>query len=237
MQARCGRITASKIADVMNFLKPTKAELESGERREGAERRNYRADLVSERLTLQPTEHYVSPYMDWGSEHENDARRAYELRAGVMVDQTGFVLHPSFDYAGSSPDGLVDDGGGVEIKCPQRSTHLGYLEAGIVPEEYQPQMYFNMICCERQWWDFVSYHPHFPREIQLFVCRLNYNRAECDSINDHVLRFNSEVQAQIGRLMTRYGPFTLPAQIVKRQPMEGGLTDEDFEFAKTMHLR
>jgi hypothetical protein len=111
-----------------------------------------------------------------------------------MVDQVGFVLHPIFDYAGASPDSLVGEDGGLEIKCPKTSTHLKWMMAGEVPEEHQGQMYWNMLCCEREWWDFVSYDPRLPRGLQIFTKRLERDEARINQIEEAVVAFNGEVE-------------------------------------------
>jgi putative phage-type endonuclease len=193
LDARRGKVTASRIADVMDFLK------KGGE---GASRRNYRIELMAERLTGRSEDHYVSPEMAWGSEYESRARAAYEVSTGVMVDQVGFVLHPIFDYAGASPDSLVGEDGGLEIKCPKTSTHLKWMMAGEVPEEHQGQMYWNMLCCEREWWDFVSYDPRLPRGLQIFTKRLERDEACINQIEEAVVAFNSEVEAALKPLQT-----------------------------------
>jgi putative phage-type endonuclease len=211
LQARCGKITASRIADVMNFRKPTKADIEAGVKLEGADRRNYRMELLAERLTSIPADHYVSKYMEFGAEYEDDARRAYELKAEVMIDQTGFVGHPALDYAGASPDGLIDEDGLLELKVPKSETHLGYLFANEVPEEYRQQMIFNMTCCERQWADFVSYDPRLPEPVRMFVKRLHWKEAAASEIDAAVQQFNIELEATIERLRQLAGPFDLPA--------------------------
>lgn len=231
MQARCGRVTASRLGDVMNFLKQTKAEAQAGVLNEGAKRIGYRAELIAERLTAMPAEHFVSSYMKFGADYEADARQAYELQREVMVDQLGFVRHPSFDFAGASPDGLVGDEGGLEIKVPKTETHLSYLLADVVPEEYKPQMYFGMICCERWWWDFCSYDPRLPKELRLFTKRLVWDEVEAQRINAVVQGFHESIEASIAYLRERFGNFTLPAQM-KRETVpsgEGYLTDADFE--------
>ena len=232
LQCRVGKITASRADAVLNYLKQTKAEQEAGIRREGADRRNYRMELIAERLTLIPADHYVSKPMEFGAEYEDDARRAYELHAEVMVDQTGFVGHPRIHYAGSSPDGLVGDDGGLELKVPQTTTHLGYLFANEVPAEYKPQMFFNMACCERDWWDFASYDPRLPRQLRLFVRRLHWDEDAIDALEAEVMKFDAEIQATIKRLTEIAGDFKLPEfEQPEPQSSEGMITDEEIAAA------
>ena len=103
--ARCGKATASRFRDAMATLKngdPAQAQ------------RDYLTELVVERLTQMPAQRYATAAMQWGTEHEDAARAAYERRTGVAVEETGFVKHDALD-AGCSPDGLVDWDGLIEI--------------------------------------------------------------------------------------------------------------------------
>lgn len=203
LDARRGRITASGIANVLAVLK------RGGE---SAERRNYRISLIAERLSGRSEDHYVSPEMAWGSEFESFARAAYEVEIGVMVDTAGFILHPHFDFAGASPDGLIGDDGGLEIKCPKTTTHIRWLLAGKVPEEHQAQMFWNMRCCERQWWDFQSYDPRLPDGLKTFVVRLERDEQRLAEIEEEVVRFNNEVEQTVAFLRQRVRePSVVPA--------------------------
>ena len=140
-QARCGLITASRIADVM-------AKTKSGE---SASRANYAAQLVAERMTGSTAESFVSKEMERGTEMEPFARASYDALRDVMVDQVGFVQHPSILRAGASPDGMVGTDGLIEIKVPNTATHIGYATTGEIPAKYQLQMLFQMACTGREW--------------------------------------------------------------------------------------
>lgn len=191
LDVRRGKITASRIADVMDRLK------KGGE---GASRRNYRTELLAERLSGWSEDHYVSPEMEWGNEYEKHARAAYEIANDVMVDRVGFVLHPVFDFAGSSPDGLVDTDGYVEFKCPKTTTHLKWMQAGVVPEEHQDQCLFNMRCEERSWADFVSYDPRLPDGLKIFIARMERDDKRIAEIESEVIQFNEEVEFAVAQL-------------------------------------
>jgi hypothetical protein len=150
---------------------------------------NYVSELAWERITGVCADHYVSKPMEIGSQYEGEARIEYWQRFGVEPDQTGFVLHPRFDYLGSSPDGLVGVDGGLEIKVPLFHTHCSYLESDSIPEEYMLQMYTNMLCCERTWWDFISYcppdvSPELPEEFRMFRRRLEADQTMFDAIEE-----------------------------------------------------
>ncbi len=115
-QARLGKVTASKVADVVARTKTGYA----------ASRANYMAQLVCERLTGKPTEMFSNAAMEWGVEQEAAARDAYSAKVGELVTEVGFIDHPTIPMSGASPDGIVG-AGIVEIKCPSTATHIEYL--------------------------------------------------------------------------------------------------------------
>ena len=148
-QARLGKVTASRISDVM-------ARTKSGY---GAGRKNYMAELLVERLTGEPAESFISSAMQWGTDHEAEARTAYEFETAWLVSEVGFVDHPAIAFAGASPDGLVGEDGLVEIKCPNTATHIDTLLTKRVDRRYLLQMQWQMECTARQWNDYFSYDP------------------------------------------------------------------------------
>ncbi len=182
-ELRCGHVTASRVGDVIATVK----------KGEAAARRNYRMELIYERLTGQPHPQFVSQEMQWGLDHEAEARAAYELFKGVLVDTTGFVLHPTIERFGASPDGLVGDDGLIQIKCPTTKTHLEWLLAGTIPLEHVPQMIAEMSCTGRDWCDFVSYDPRLPEHLQLFGRRYNRDDDVVAAVEKEVVHFNQEL--------------------------------------------
>ena len=212
LQARVGKLTASRMADAMAVLK------RGGE---GADRRSYRIELITERITGRANEHYISRDMERGTELEPFARAEYEIAKEVLVDTPGFVLHPTLDYLGASPDGLVGSDGGIEIKCPRDTTHVRWIQEGIVPMEHRPQMYTNMLCCERDWWDFCSFSPyHKP-----FIVRLQRDETEIKKIEEEAEQFNREVEDGVKWLE----PWILP-----RRPAPPVDTRSDFDQLMAM---
>jgi hypothetical protein len=168
---RVGCLTSSRIADAVAQRKRKP--------KDGAEAPplqaylDLRMELAVERVTTKISENYVSKWMERGLEMEPLARAAYELRTGTETQQIGFVLHPSLNWAGCSPDGLVGEYGLVELKVPKATTHAEYLLGECVPSQYIPQMTWQMACCPgREFNDFASYCPDFPAPLDLFVCRL-----------------------------------------------------------------
>ena len=193
---RCGKVTASRIADVM-------AKTKSGY---GASRETYAAQLIAERLTGCVAASFTNAAMQHGTETEPEARRAYEFMVDCDVEQVGFVPHPTIPMAGASPDGLVGTDGLVEIKCPTTSTHIDTLLSGSVPGKYVKQMHFQMMCCERQWCDVASYDPRLPERMRLFVKRVERDEALITEIEAEVTAFLAEVDAKVAQLTTAYEP-------------------------------
>lgn len=199
LKARTSRITASRLCDVMAKPKRSTEEL--------ACRRDYRMELVCERLTGMASEHYVSRDMDWGTAQEPYARAAYEVMVDAMVDEVGLVLHPTMDFSAASPDGLVGDDGCIEIKAPKTATHVGWRLAGGVPQEHQDQMLWVMACCGRQWCDFISYDPRLPQGLRFFVSRLQRDEKRIAEMEYEVIQFNHEIEEMCNRLG---GPVWVP---------------------------
>jgi putative phage-type endonuclease len=184
---RCGKVTASRMADLM-------AKTKSGP---SASRANYMAELIVERLTGKPADMYINVAMQWGTEQEPHARLAYEAKLGVLVNQVAFVPHPKIELSGCSPDGLIDDDGMVEIKCPNTATHIETCITRTVPQKYQTQMQWQMACTGRKWVDFISYDPRLPDNIQLFIKRVERDDAAIANMEKEVIDFLKELDAKI----------------------------------------
>lgn len=118
--------------------------------------------------TIAPS--YKNENMRIGNEEEDFARKAYELTTGCDVEQVTFGIYS--DYVGASPDGLIGEDGGLEIKRKTFEKHCNLL-CGIEKFEskYLWQCRMNMLVFDRQWWDLVSYNPLF-KEKSLYKIRL-----------------------------------------------------------------
>ena len=189
LQLRLGKITASRITDVI-------AQVKSGE---AAGRENYRIELVCERLTGKPTEGFTNAHMERGTELEPFARAWYEVEKGEFVKQVPFVDHPTIKNAGASPDGIIGEGL-IEIKCPMAKTHIKYLLEDRVPAKYMPQMAWQMACTHSKWVDFVSYCPELPQDMQMFIKRYERDDAYIADLEAKVIEFDIEVEQVIARL-------------------------------------
>lgn len=194
LAARCGKVTASKIADLM-------ARTKSGY---GASRANYMAELICETLTGQPTESYMNAAMQRGTEKEPDARAAYELATDADVVTVGFVPHPGIAEAGCSPDGLVGEYGLVEIKAPDTATHIETLLSGAVADKYVKQMQFQMACTGRLWCDFVSFDDRLPGSMRLFIKRVERDDKLIAEIENEIAAFLMELNGKLAQLRAKY---------------------------------
>ena len=192
--ARAGKVTASRVADVM-------AKIKSGE---SASRKNYKADIICERLTGTPTEGFTTKAMQDGIDREPIARAEYESRFSLFVDEIAIIDHPTIPMAAASPDGMVGSDGLIEIKCPNKATHLEYFMDGVVPSKYIPQMNWQLACTGRKWVDFVSYNPDFPDWMQLFVIRHHRNDEDIQIMESEVMAFLKEVDQIIEKLRSKH---------------------------------
>jgi hypothetical protein len=152
--------------------------------------------------------------VEWGIDKEPDARAEYELRTDLTVRPIGLAMHPDIKWFVASPDSLVGDDGLLEIKCLASGNHIDILEAGEIPDEHIPQMMAQMSCAERQWCDFLAYDPRLPKNLQVFVKRLDRAdyvkfRDVTQSVDSHiadmeakVTTFLEDVVLYIGKLAT-----------------------------------
>ena len=188
--ARLGKVTASRVNDVM-------AKTKTGY---SASRDSYMTQLVLERITQTKAESYTSAAMMHGVEQEPFARAAYEAAQGVMVEEVGFIPHPTIDMAGASPDGLVGDDGLVEVKCPESKGMLETLLTKKVPAKYFAQMQFQLSCTGRQWADYVVFDPRMPPKAQLFVTRIPRDNEFITEMEAEIVKFLAEVDSQVQQL-------------------------------------
>lgn len=186
---RVGYVTASRFADVLAISKRDGKPLKA--------REDYLMNLVCERLTGEPTLQQFNFAMEWGTEAEPYARKAYEMCTGNLVKEVGFKKHPSIEWVGASSDGLVNSDGGIEIKCPYNSNiHLKTIE-NCVPEEHLPQIYGQMWILDLKWVDFISYDPRMLPHLRLFYQRIERCENYIDDLRAGVVKFLEEVAQKV----------------------------------------
>ena len=185
-QLRLGKVTASRVADIL-------AKTKTGA---STSRQNYLIELALQRVTGQIEESYINSAMEWGIENEPKARMAYEVFNDVLVEQLPFVDHSTIKGFGASPDGLVNADGLCEIKCPNSATHWSYIKSGEPPNKYFIQMQAQLACIQREWNDFISYDPRMPDRSKLFVKRVFRDDKFIGIMEDEVKKFLDEVEQE-----------------------------------------
>lgn len=194
LQARCGSLGASKIRVALATLK------RSGDRTKEAMDLMY--ELAAERLTGVPAKRVNALW--WGAQHEDEARTSYAFLTNLAVVKVGPIPHPTIKGAHASPDSLVGDDGGLEIKCPTSSVHLQTLLADAAPEDHLPQIQWNMACSGRAWWDFVSYDPRFPDGLQFFQQRVMRDEETIARMEAEARDFLDELSGKLLKLEARW---------------------------------
>lgn len=135
-------------------------------------------------------------WTDRGTELEPEARAYFEYTTGMETRQAGFVFRDESRLSGCSPDGLIGDDSGLEMKCPMPATHVSYLLAGKVPTGYLAQIQFSIwVCGARSWW-FQSYCPGLPAV--LYECQRDPKWMV--ALDEHIPKFIADLLAGRERL-------------------------------------
>lgn len=195
LAARAGKLTASRMADAMAYLK-------SGA--PAAARTRLMHELLAERLTGHSMPHVVTDAMMWGQEHEDEAVDALLARwPQYDVRASRFYEHPTIENFGATPDRDVGDDGLLEVKCPTTPTFLAWVLAGVVPEEHRPQMTAQLLCSGRAWCGFVAYDPRVREEgRRLFVRKFVPTADERARVEQAAITFLAELDAMFEQFVT-----------------------------------
>lgn len=189
---RVGLATASNFGAV-------RAKGKSGE---AVTRRDYKMQLAVERLTGTPVDSLSNAAMQWGTDHEEQARLAFAIETGLFVDQVDFVRHPTL-AAGASPDGLIGYDEGLEIKCPYNSAiHIETFLSGM-PSKHKPQVQGALWITGRRVWHFVSFDPRMPKDFQLYRQTVTRDEAYIKELEADVEKFLAEVDVVLETLKER----------------------------------
>ena len=192
LEYKRGKITSSGVIDI---LKGTRGNYL-------ASRDKYIMLKVAERLIDFQSHNIQSKSMRDGTGNEPIARFAYEARTGESVEQIGFIDHPTIKNFGCSPDGLVNQDGGVEIKCMDTVNHLSrvYEGAANIDRAHIVQMNTCMLCTGRAWWDYVLFDPNLPDNIGLVYYRFYPDKALQEEISKEVVICNIQIEAIVKKL-------------------------------------
>jgi len=184
--SRCGKFTASRFSDLLAVSKRDGKRLKAWD--------DLVWDVAVERITGTQEEGPSAYALQWGTDVEPFAREAYEFSSGNLVAESGFIIHPIFEFVGCSPDGLVGSDGGIEMKCPKSSKiHIARILAGTLPEDHKAQVQGCMWVTGRQWWDFVSYDPRMPEERRIFCVTVERDDGYIKLLEESALEAESEV--------------------------------------------
>jgi len=184
LDLRRGKFTASTFKDL--FMKETT---------QGYQDAIYK--VAFERMTNESPESFTSNWMERGTKLEPEAKEWYELETYNKVHNGGFFEYN--DWIGASPDGLIGDGGLIEIKCPKFSTIMDYLLRKELPKTYFYQVHGQLLVTGRKWCDFVAYHPKFKN----LIIRVERDKKIDAEILDKLFKAIKEVEQIINKLRTR----------------------------------
>jgi len=186
-QLRAGKVTASRVADIL-------AKTKTGP---SASRQNYLIELALQRITNTIEESYTSQAMQDGVDREGQARVLYEVTTKQFVDQAAFIDHFTIVGFGCSPDGLVNTKGLCEIKCRGNAGHWEVIKSGEIPKKYWIQQQAQLSCTGREWNDYVGYNPNFPERSQLFIKRVYRDEAFIAEMEAEIKQFLNEVSNEV----------------------------------------
>ena len=184
--ARCGKISASRLGDIMRKTKWG----------ESTYKAKVRLELAIERITGKSVSSTVmSQAMYDGVEREPDARTLFEAVTGKEVALCGSFDHPNIVNTSASPDGLLRGENAVlEIKCPTHATHAKNLMSDKMPKNYEYQVQWQIQCTESDFAYFASYHPDFPPALRLKWVRVEKDDSIIKSLEEAVRQFDIEIE-------------------------------------------
>ena len=182
--ARAGKVTASNADKIITSTGKLSASAQT-----------YINTIIAERLMGDKVSSYQNEWMARGVELEPEARSFYEYLTDNIVFEVGLCVHDELQ-ASCSPDGLIGDDGGLEIKCPSEAVHVGYLRDKKLPTKYKAQVMFNLWITGRQWWDFFSYHPHLPH----FLIRCERDEEYIAKMEQSVVEFLELVDIEMEKI-------------------------------------
>lgn len=186
LKLRVGKVTASELD---NLLSPT------FEIRKGEMPKTYLYTKTAEAWRGQPLPGFSSHATEQGQMLEDEARKWFAFSTEHQVKNVGFVETDNGHF-GCSPDALLDEDGGLELKCPEPTNHVRYLLDGTLPKDYACQVHGSMFATGRPWWKFVSYRRGFPA----FVLRVERDEAICAKIAEVVAQFAGQLSDALAKL-------------------------------------
>jgi len=184
--ARIGKITASRLGDIMRKTKWG----------ESTYKAKVRLELAIERITGKPASSItMNQAMRDGVEREPDARKLFEAITNKEVALCGSFDHPKLVNTSASPDGLiVEDNAVLELKCPTHATHAKNLMSDTMPKNYIYQVQWQIACTSSDYAYFASYHPDYPKDLRLKWVKVERDDEVIKSLEEAVKQFDIEIE-------------------------------------------
>lgn len=189
LDMRLGKITASRISDIMANGRNGKPSQKT---------QSYMMELISEILTGQSKPFFENDAMRWGTETEPQARAMYELMTDNEVKEVAFI--ELNEFVGMSPDGLVGDDGLLEIKCPTSQTQVQRALSNCYHSDYKAQIQMQLWVSERKWCDFVSFDPRISTDASFLLERVERDEEYISEMEKRVTAFIEEMKIKLGKL-------------------------------------
>lgn len=184
LKARAGVVTASEFD---NLVTP------GFKIKDGEAPKSYLAQKVAEKWTGGPLPGFMTLDMEFGKIREEEAIPFYEFEFSEKVTRAALITDDDSRY-GCSPDGLIGEDGGVEVKCPLAKTHVGWLLAGEVPKDHLVQIHFSMLVTGRAWWKFFSYRRGFPAMVKLVERDEKIQRTMRVALDEFIENFDAAME-------------------------------------------
>ncbi len=153
-------------------------------------------ELVAEYFATTPEEPYINADMERGNLLEAEARNMYSSISGNVIEQVGFVELD--EHVGCSPDGLVNDDGLVEIKCPNNKNYIKLMLTEKIDTKYIWQMQMQMFVTGRKWCDFVAYNPNYSKYI--LIIRVNADLESQEKIQRGLEKGKAQIKEMVAKL-------------------------------------
>lgn len=211
--ARSGKFTGSRFVDMLKRKDATDFDSQP----EAYKKLIYQ--IVLERLTGTHTDSSMdSASLRWGREYEPEAKQYYMLEYDVDVIDVGFLVHPVLSFAGVSPDGVIGDKNGLEVKCPKSPFMQMQRFVHGIDDEYFPQVMGCIWVRDAEWWDFVSYDPRMPAHMKMFKQRVYRDDDYIEKLEATAYRAESDVR----KLLEQFSAESVKKILMKfNQPREG----------------
>jgi hypothetical protein len=192
------------------------------------QREGYLFDLTAQAVSGLITEGFTSPAMEEGKRREDESRKLYEMIYGVTVKQVGIIYKDEKRKYLCSPDGIVNDEYGIELKNVLPKTQVKYLLSGKMPPEYYSQIQGSLLISGFAKWVFLTYSPG----LQPFIIECRRDERFISALAFELDAFTSELQAMISRLHDVSGTKDMPQAAPKDKSATWGPLPEELAPAE-----